>query len=214
MVQCQKCTFWSHVHCVGYSQEFVCFSCSSSVPEVPPLESITPGRSREMPSDAVDTANRSFDERTTVIEPAPTAEMSYSRASGSPVTPFIPPMMTPTVSSPLSEASISSPFIPPISLDDELRWPSFLNPTSGVAVQVNSICYTCRIRGVICDGHQNVRGQCNTCVSLRLECLGFGTEWPHWLHNDRQMDEVRDKIEAFIAVRPMNERMTTRPTLR
>ncbi|KAK7022537.1 hypothetical protein R3P38DRAFT_2533313 [Favolaschia claudopus] len=27
MVQCRKCIFWSHVHCVGDSQEFVCFSC-------------------------------------------------------------------------------------------------------------------------------------------------------------------------------------------
>ncbi|KAK7023248.1 hypothetical protein R3P38DRAFT_2532459 [Favolaschia claudopus] len=29
-VQCQECIVWSHVHCVGRSEQFVCFSCESS----------------------------------------------------------------------------------------------------------------------------------------------------------------------------------------
>ncbi|KAK7002409.1 hypothetical protein R3P38DRAFT_1733545 [Favolaschia claudopus] len=40
--------------------------------------------------------------------------------------------------------------------------------------------YTCRIRRKKCDQHQNEQGQCDTCVRLRLECLGSG-ERPDWL---------------------------------
>jgi hypothetical protein len=39
----------------------------------------------------------------------------------------------------------------------------------------------CRIRRKKCDEKSNEDGHCETCVRLRLECLGFGTKRPEWL---------------------------------
>ncbi|TBU33495.1 hypothetical protein BD311DRAFT_437937 [Dichomitus squalens] len=44
------------------------------------------------------------------------------------------------------------------------------------AVRAKSGCYTCRIRRKKCDEQPNEEGACQTCVRLRLQCLGFGAK--------------------------------------
>ncbi|KAJ7745740.1 hypothetical protein B0H16DRAFT_972173 [Mycena metata] len=75
-------------------------------------------------------------------------------------------------------------------------------PKAKGAVRAKSGCYTCRIRRKKCDEQQNAEGHCETCVRLRLECLGFGAKRPPWLRN-RNVSEVRDKIKAFLAAQGM-----------
>ncbi|KAG1887063.1 hypothetical protein F4604DRAFT_1675109 [Suillus subluteus] len=50
------------------------------------------------------------------------------------------------------------------------------------AVHVKSGCYTCRIRQKKCDKQPNADGSYQTCLCLCLQCLGFGTKCPEWLH--------------------------------
>jgi len=71
-------------------------------------------------------------------------------------------------------------------------------PKGKGAVRAKSGCYTCRyvspsvlvlvftnphtrIRRKKCDEKPNADNHCETCVRLRLECLGFGTKRPEWL---------------------------------
>ncbi|TCD71987.1 hypothetical protein EIP91_000119 [Steccherinum ochraceum] len=49
------------------------------------------------------------------------------------------------------------------------------------AVRAKSGCYTCRIRRKKCDEQPNAEGACQTCVRLRLQCLGFGAKRPDWM---------------------------------
>lgn len=68
------------------------------------------------------------------------------------------------------------------------------------AVRAKSGCYTCRIRRKVCNNifhhhipfnlnthHQkcdekpDAEGNCQTCVRLRLQCLGFGAKRPEWM---------------------------------
>ncbi|KAK7028606.1 transcriptional regulatory protein pro-1 [Favolaschia claudopus] len=73
----------------------------------------------------------------------------------------------------------------------------------GSAVRSKSGCYTCRIRRKKCDEHQNEQGQCDTCVRLRIECLGFGAKRPEWLQDPTRVNGVRDKIRSFLASQGM-----------
>ncbi|KAJ7476036.1 fungal-specific transcription factor domain-containing protein [Mycena latifolia] len=54
-------------------------------------------------------------------------------------------------------------------------------PKAKGAVRAKSGCYTCRIRRKKCDERANQDGHCETCVRLRLQCLGFGAKRPEWL---------------------------------
>ncbi|KAG1754103.1 hypothetical protein EDD22DRAFT_913793 [Suillus occidentalis] len=54
-------------------------------------------------------------------------------------------------------------------------------PKAKGAVRAKSGCYTCRIRRKKCDEQPNTDGSCQTCVRLRLQCLGFGAKRPEWL---------------------------------
>lgn len=75
-------------------------------------------------------------------------------------------------------------------------------PKAKGAVRAKSGCYTCRIRRKVgsplitviitpsttahpllqkCDEQPNNQGSCQTCVRLRLQCLGFGAKRPEWM---------------------------------
>lgn len=79
-------------------------------------------------------------------------------------------------------------------------------PKAKGAVRAKSGCYTCRIRRKVnipprptllvvvltvphlsfvrfqkCDERPNAEGRCETCIRLRLQCLGFGQKRPDWL---------------------------------
>ncbi|KAJ7471526.1 hypothetical protein B0H11DRAFT_2040347 [Mycena galericulata] len=66
------------------------------------------------------------------------------------------------------------------------------------ATRAKSGCYTCRIRRKKCDERPNLDGACETCVRLRIQCLGFGAQRPEWLREKRQVSETRDKIKGFL----------------
>ncbi|KAJ7017420.1 fungal-specific transcription factor domain-containing protein [Mycena alexandri] len=76
-------------------------------------------------------------------------------------------------------------------------------PKAKGAVRAKSGCYTCRIRRKKCDEQQNADGHCETCVRLRLECLGFGAKRPPWLRENRNVSDMRDKIKSFLAAQGM-----------
>ncbi|KAJ7455228.1 fungal-specific transcription factor domain-containing protein [Mycena galericulata] len=76
-------------------------------------------------------------------------------------------------------------------------------PKAKGAVRAKSGCYTCRIRRKKCDEHQNQDGFCDTCVRLRLQCLGFGAKRPDWLRESRNVSDMRDKIKSFLAAQGM-----------
>jgi hypothetical protein len=40
---------------------------------------------------------------------------------------------------------------------------------------------TVRARHQKCDERPNAEGRCETCIRLRLQCLGFGQKRPDWL---------------------------------
>lgn len=107
------------------------------------------------------------------------------------------------------------------------------------AVRAKSGCYTCRIRRKVrifvvifichstfvgtlqkCDEQHDDSGRCQTCVRLRLECLGFGAKRPEWLRvslralrmslpddvymqESRNVTELREKIKGFLAAQGM-----------
>ncbi|KAJ7067189.1 fungal-specific transcription factor domain-containing protein [Mycena amicta] len=76
-------------------------------------------------------------------------------------------------------------------------------PKQKGAVRAKSGCYTCRIRRKKCDERPNGDGHCETCVRLRLQCLGFGSKRPEWLRENRNVVDMRDKIKAFLAAQGM-----------
>jgi len=76
-------------------------------------------------------------------------------------------------------------------------------PKGKGAVRAKSGCYTCRIRRKKCDEKPNEDNHCETCVRLRLECLGFGTKRPEWLRDNRNVLAVRDRIKTHLAAQGM-----------
>ncbi|KAF9467989.1 fungal-specific transcription factor domain-containing protein [Collybia nuda] len=76
-------------------------------------------------------------------------------------------------------------------------------PKAKGAVRAKSGCYTCRIRRKKCDEQPDDAGQCQTCVRLRLECLGFGAKRPEWLRESRNVVDLREKIKGFLAAQGM-----------
>jgi len=76
-------------------------------------------------------------------------------------------------------------------------------PKAKGAVRAKSGCYTCRIRRKKCDEQNNADGFCQTCVRLKLQCLGFGAKRPEWLRENRNVMELRDKIKCFLASQGM-----------
>lgn len=75
-----------------------------------------------------------------------------------------------------------------------------------------------------CDEQPDDAGQCQTCVRLRLECLGFGAKRPEWLRvsrltptyifspphgsptchqESRNVVDLREKIKGFLAAQGM-----------
>ncbi|KZT67972.1 hypothetical protein DAEQUDRAFT_728501 [Daedalea quercina L-15889] len=71
------------------------------------------------------------------------------------------------------------------------------------AVRAKSGCYTCRIRRKKCDEQPNDQGACQTCVRLRLQCLGFGAKRPDWMRENNSVTELREKIKTFLASQGM-----------
>ncbi|KAH7884374.1 fungal-specific transcription factor domain-containing protein [Phlebopus sp. FC_14] len=76
-------------------------------------------------------------------------------------------------------------------------------PKAKGAVRAKSGCYTCRIRRKRCDEQVNNEGSCQTCVRLRLQCLGFGAKRPDWLRESRNVVDLREKIKGFLASQGM-----------
>ncbi|KAI0067251.1 hypothetical protein BV25DRAFT_1794791, partial [Artomyces pyxidatus] len=75
-------------------------------------------------------------------------------------------------------------------------------PKAKGAVRAKSGCYTCRIRRKKCDEQPNEEGRCQTCIRLRLQCLGFGQKRPEWLKNNN-VTVFREKIKDFLAAQGM-----------
>ncbi|KAE9399792.1 hypothetical protein BT96DRAFT_975672 [Gymnopus androsaceus JB14] len=76
-------------------------------------------------------------------------------------------------------------------------------PKAKGAVRAKSGCYTCRIRRKKCDERPDAEGRCETCLRLRLQCLGFGAKRPDWLRENNNVTELRDKIKSFLASQGM-----------
>lgn len=76
-------------------------------------------------------------------------------------------------------------------------------PKAKGAVRAKSGCYTCRIRRKKCDERPNSMNACETCVRLRLECLGFGAKRPDWLRESSKVSDLREKIKSFLASQGM-----------
>ncbi|KAJ3778137.1 fungal-specific transcription factor domain-containing protein [Lentinula raphanica] len=76
-------------------------------------------------------------------------------------------------------------------------------PKAKGAVRAKSGCYTCRIRRKKCDERPDAEGRCETCLRLRLQCLGFGAKRPDWLRESNNVTELRDKIKTFLASQGM-----------
>ncbi|KAG1841656.1 fungal-specific transcription factor domain-containing protein [Suillus subalutaceus] len=76
-------------------------------------------------------------------------------------------------------------------------------PKAKGAVRAKSGCYTCRIRRKKCDESANADGSCQTCVRLRLQCLGFGAKRPEWLRANDKVVDLREKIKNFLAAQGM-----------
>jgi len=49
----------------------------------------------------------------------------------------------------------------------------------------------------------NDDGPCETCLRLKLECLGFGAKRPEWLRETSRVSEIRDRIKAHLAAQGM-----------
>ncbi|KIM40020.1 hypothetical protein M413DRAFT_29155 [Hebeloma cylindrosporum] len=73
------------------------------------------------------------------------------------------------------------------------------------AVRAKSGCYTCRIRRKKCDEKRinNEDGPCETCIRLKLKCLGFGAKRPDWLRENTRIQMLRDRIKAHLAAQGM-----------
>ncbi|KLO08795.1 hypothetical protein SCHPADRAFT_908338 [Schizopora paradoxa] len=71
------------------------------------------------------------------------------------------------------------------------------------AQRAKSGCYTCRIRRKKCDEKQDAEGNCQTCVRLRLQCLGFGAKRPDWMREGNSVPELRERIKNFLAEQGM-----------
>ncbi|KIK66588.1 hypothetical protein GYMLUDRAFT_157196 [Collybiopsis luxurians FD-317 M1] len=71
------------------------------------------------------------------------------------------------------------------------------------SVRAKSGCYTCRIRRKKCDERPDAEGRCETCLRLRLQCLGFGAKRPEWLRENNNVNDLRDKIKTFLASQGM-----------
>jgi len=76
-------------------------------------------------------------------------------------------------------------------------------PKAKGAVRAKSGCYTCRIRRKKCDEQPNSQGSCQTCVRLRLQCLGFGAKRPEWMREPDSVPVLREKIKTFLASQGM-----------
>lgn len=76
-------------------------------------------------------------------------------------------------------------------------------PKAKGAARAKSGCYTCRIRRKKCDEQKSDRGSCKTCDRLRLECLGYGVKRPDWLRESGTVDDIRERIKAFLASQGM-----------
>ncbi|KAF9267909.1 hypothetical protein L218DRAFT_955081 [Marasmius fiardii PR-910] len=81
--------------------------------------------------------------------------------------------------------------------------PSKKAPKAKGAVRAKSGCYTCRIRRKKCDERPDEQGRCETCVRLRLQCLGFGAKRPDWLRESSNVSDIRGKIKQFLASQGM-----------
>ncbi|KZW02895.1 hypothetical protein EXIGLDRAFT_375985 [Exidia glandulosa HHB12029] len=77
-------------------------------------------------------------------------------------------------------------------------------PGKGKAsTRAKSGCWTCRIRRKKCDEIKTPEGHCQTCVRLRLECLGWGSRRPDWMREKNNVLERREKIKEFLATNGM-----------
>jgi len=76
-------------------------------------------------------------------------------------------------------------------------------PKAKGAVRAKSGWYTCRIRRKKCDEQPNNQGSCQTCVRLRLQCLGFGAKRPEWMREPDSVPVLREKIKTFLASQGM-----------
>ncbi|THH17220.1 hypothetical protein EW146_g3559 [Bondarzewia mesenterica] len=54
-----------------------------------------------------------------------------------------------------------------------------------------------------CDEQPNEEGRCQTCVRLRLQCLGFGQKRPEWLKENNNVTVFREKIKDYLAAQGM-----------
>ncbi|KLO08797.1 hypothetical protein SCHPADRAFT_803823, partial [Schizopora paradoxa] len=53
---------------------------------------------------------------------------------------------------------------------------------------------TCRIRRKKCD-EQRVGDSCQTCIRLRIECLGWGPKRPQWMRDKQAVEQYKAGIK-------------------
>lgn len=101
----------------------------------------------------------------------------------------------------MSAGSSSQNMLPSLpSPPDYARRRSSGEPGKGKAsTRAKSGCWTCRIRRKKCDEIKTPEGFCQTCVRLRLECLGWGSRRPDWMREKNNVIERREKIKEFLA---------------
>ena len=59
-------------------------------------------------------------------------------------------------------------------------------------------CWTCRVRRKKCD-EEGDGDSCNTCLSLRIKCLGWDPKRPEWMRDEEQVTAYRASIKEHIS---------------
>ena len=126
----------------------------------------------------------------------PPPPQPYLKPIASVLLPCISPQAAPTPSFPLPTHHPHT-HMPPAPKSPQAKRAGA--PKAKGAVRAKSGCYTCRIRRKVrrspvpvpisihsptqqkCDEQMTPEGSCQTCVRLRLQCLGFGAKRPDWL---------------------------------
>ncbi|KAF8519521.1 fungal-specific transcription factor domain-containing protein, partial [Gautieria morchelliformis] len=63
-------------------------------------------------------------------------------------------------------------------------------------------CWTCRLRRKKCD-EQRDNGSCQTCIRLKIECLGWGIRRPDWMRDKAQVEAYKAGIKRQLSSQGM-----------
>ncbi|KAF8589458.1 hypothetical protein K439DRAFT_1657899, partial [Ramaria rubella] len=63
-------------------------------------------------------------------------------------------------------------------------------------------CWTCRLRRKKCD-EQRENGSCQTCIRLKIDCLGWGVRRPDWMRDKAQVEAYKAGIKRQLSSQGM-----------